>query len=87
MTNYMALFKNNQKAQQKLEKEKEKLEEFCRMVRPHIETNINEALLKGNPQYLLKALEKWFFFLSEAEIIDNTIELQDKVIINVIKYL
>ena len=34
MTNYMTLFKNNPKAEQKLEKEKANLVEFCKMVLP-----------------------------------------------------
>lgn len=36
MTNYMAMYKNNPKAQQKLEKEKANLDSFCKMVKPQI---------------------------------------------------
>ena len=56
MTNYMALYKNNPKAQQKLEKEKERLNEFSKMVRPLIETSIAESLKEENPEALKKTL-------------------------------
>jgi hypothetical protein len=36
MTNYMAMIKNNPKAVQKLEKEKEKLSQFCQIAKPLI---------------------------------------------------
>ena len=64
MTNYMSLFKNNPKVEQKLEKEKTKLQEFCRNILPIIEENFKNALKKDNFAYLEKALQKWFFFLA-----------------------
>lgn len=43
------------------------------MILPIIQSNLQESLQKKGTQHLQKVLEKWFFFLNDAEIIEGTI--------------
>lgn len=42
---------------------------------------------KPNVQYLLKVLQKWFYFLAEPQFAEKTIEYQDLALKKSIEYL
>lgn len=64
MSSFISQFKNNPKAVQKLEKEKEKLNTITAAALPIFESDLKNCIDKPNIQYLLKTLEKWYYFLS-----------------------
>ena len=63
MSSFVSQFKNNPKAVQKLEKEKEKLSALTAAILPVFEGELKECIEKSNIQYLVKTLEKWYYFL------------------------
>lgn len=67
MSSFVSQFKNNPKAVQKLEKEKEKLASLTAAALPIFEGEVKAVIEKPNIQYLLKTLQKWFYFLSEPQ--------------------
>jgi hypothetical protein len=77
MSSFTSQFKNNPKAGQKLEKEKDKLSALTAAVLPIFEEELKDAAERPNLQYLLKTLEKWYYFLSEPAFAEKTVEHQD----------
>ena len=67
MSSFVSQFKNNKKAQAKLEKEKENLAAFTSTALPIFEEQLQKVIDKPNIQYMLKILQKWFYFLSEPQ--------------------
>jgi hypothetical protein len=64
MSSFTSQFKNNPKATQKLEKEKDKLTALTSAVLPIFEEELKDASERPNLQFMLKTLEKWYYFLS-----------------------
>ena len=87
MSSFASQFKNNPKAAQKLEKEKDKLATLTAAVLPIFEEELRNASDRPNLQYLLKTLEKWYYFLSEPAFAEKTIEHQDAALKRSVEFL
>jgi hypothetical protein len=87
MSSFVSQFKNNPKAVAKLEKEKEKLGALTAAALPIFEEELKQVVEKPNVQYLLKTLQKWFYFLSEPQFAEHTVEHQDFALKKCTEYL
>ena len=87
MSSFVSQFKNNPKAVAKLEKEKEKLANLTSAALPIFEDELKGVSQKDNIQYLIKTLQKWFYFLSEPQFAEHTVDYQDQALKKSIEFL